>query len=349
VAPATIYTPRKDEFGSARTPRTLLSDEMVTDSADTGNPFASLRDNASDEEEDHEEDGRSPSTLRVSTPRLSGTPRINLGSPRIAAAGPPSVVASSPKVAGFAKDVRVYKTELCKKFESSGECPYGPKCQFAHGKRELRDKKIYPGTTRAPVAPEIDDDGSSEAKLLDIEPVRRPPSSAPPVMTTSGHGDKGLHLNMTFDEDEDGEGDIGIEVLATEGDEVPKSPAAMHDPRLYKTELCRSFNKTGYCRYGLKCQFAHGIQELRPSPKVLTPMSHLKLDMSRVGTVNANGVFSPSLNDTPLELSPSKRNLSGSPVVGAAYRAKMSFDNSHVSSLMNISPPSTPVKKMLSE
>lgn len=33
---------------------------------------------------------------------------------------------------------------------------------------------------------------------------------------------------------------------------------------LYKTELCRSFCETGVCRYGHKCQFAHGEHELRP-------------------------------------------------------------------------------------
>jgi len=33
---------------------------------------------------------------------------------------------------------------------------------------------------------------------------------------------------------------------------------------LYKTELCRSFRDTGACRYGHKCQFAHGEHELRP-------------------------------------------------------------------------------------
>jgi hypothetical protein len=36
---------------------------------------------------------------------------------------------------------------------------------------------------------------------------------------------------------------------------------------LYKTELCRSFEETGTCRYGSKCQFAHGYPELRPAPR----------------------------------------------------------------------------------
>jgi len=33
---------------------------------------------------------------------------------------------------------------------------------------------------------------------------------------------------------------------------------------LYKTELCRSWMETGVCPYGVKCQFAHGKDELRP-------------------------------------------------------------------------------------
>jgi len=32
----------------------------------------------------------------------------------------------------------------------------------------------------------------------------------------------------------------------------------------YKTELCKSFTETGSCRYGTKCQFAHGKEEVRP-------------------------------------------------------------------------------------
>ena len=30
-----------------------------------------------------------------------------------------------------------YKTEICKKFQSTGKCPYGNKCRFAHGEQEL--------------------------------------------------------------------------------------------------------------------------------------------------------------------------------------------------------------------
>lgn len=35
----------------------------------------------------------------------------------------------------------------------------------------------------------------------------------------------------------------------------------------YKTELCRPFEETGECKYGEKCQFAHGAHELRQLPR----------------------------------------------------------------------------------
>lgn len=46
---------------------------------------------------------------------------------------------------------------------------------------------------------------------------------------------------------------------------------------LYKTELCRSFEDTGVCRYGKKCQFAHSRKELR----VLARHPKYKTDMCK--------------------------------------------------------------------
>ncbi|XP_078153386.1 zinc finger CCCH domain-containing protein 9-like isoform X2 [Carex rostrata] len=38
----------------------------------------------------------------------------------------------------------MFKTELCNKWEESGECPYGEHCQFAHGIAELRPVLRHP-------------------------------------------------------------------------------------------------------------------------------------------------------------------------------------------------------------
>lgn len=41
--------------------------------------------------------------------------------------------------------------------------------------------------------------------------------------------------------------------------QIPPLPSSNR----YKTELCRGFQETGCCKYGSKCQFAHGEAELR--------------------------------------------------------------------------------------
>ncbi|KAM4689883.1 mRNA decay activator protein ZFP36-like [Rhinophrynus dorsalis] len=55
---------------------------------------------------------------------------------------------------------------------------------------------------------------------------------------------------------------------------APVLPAL--SPR-YKTELCRTYSETGTCKYGAKCQFAHGKTELREPnrhPKYKTELCH---------------------------------------------------------------------------
>lgn len=42
----------------------------------------------------------------------------------------------------------------------------------------------------------------------------------------------------------------------------PVSPPVQNASR-YKTEMCRPFQENGSCKYGEKCQFAHGVEDLR--------------------------------------------------------------------------------------
>lgn len=70
--------------------------------------------------------------------------------------------------------------------------------------------------------------------------------------------DSSLMGNSSVDEDAHflGEGN-GAGALQGNGQHSSQNP-------LYKTELCRSFEEFGTCRYGNKCQFAHSLDELRP-------------------------------------------------------------------------------------
>jgi hypothetical protein len=57
---------------------------------------------------------------------------------------------------------------------------------------------------------------------------------------------------------------LPLQVPSPSGTPVPLLEDDLTAQNLYKTELCRSFEETGNCRYGTKCQFAHGRPELRP-------------------------------------------------------------------------------------
>uniref|UniRef100_A0A3Q3AV27 mRNA decay activator protein ZFP36 n=1 Tax=Kryptolebias marmoratus TaxID=37003 RepID=A0A3Q3AV27_KRYMA len=44
---------------------------------------------------------------------------------------------------------------------------------------------------------------------------------------------------------------------------LQQKPGSQINSTRYKTELCRPFEENGSCKYGEKCQFAHGYHELR--------------------------------------------------------------------------------------
>ncbi|CAI1580180.1 hypothetical protein SEUBUCD646_0L01990 [Saccharomyces eubayanus] len=60
-----------------------------------------------------------------------------------APSSPQKISSSQPKVKCQPQETpkQLYKTELCESFTLKGTCPYGTKCQFAHGLNELKVKK----------------------------------------------------------------------------------------------------------------------------------------------------------------------------------------------------------------
>ncbi|KAK2652331.1 hypothetical protein Ddye_012187 [Dipteronia dyeriana] len=54
----------------------------------------------------------------------------------------------------------------------------------------------------------------------------------------------------------------------------------MYNQGMWKTEICNKWEQTGTCPYGVNCQFAHGITELRPvmrHPKYKTQLCRMVL------------------------------------------------------------------------
>ncbi|KAI6186230.1 Tristetraprolin [Aphelenchoides besseyi] len=57
------------------------------------------------------------------------------------------------------------------------------------------------------------------------------------------------------------------QLLVSNSPQPSGANSAPKNPKLYKTELCRSWMDSGRCNYGDRCQYAHGEGEKRPIPR----------------------------------------------------------------------------------
>jgi len=91
-----------------------------------------------------------------------------------------------------------------------------------------------------------------------------------PFMNGGPHGNEEMMVGMNHIMKDQNNNLLSPVVLENTGGAQNNKKA-----NLYKTELCRSYEETGHCRYGSKCQFAHSESELRHvdrHPKYKTEM-----------------------------------------------------------------------------
>eukprot|EP00993_Chasmostoma_nieuportense_P003289 NODE_4016_length_856_cov_40.545953_g3859_i0.p1 GENE.NODE_4016_length_856_cov_40.545953_g3859_i0~~NODE_4016_length_856_cov_40.545953_g3859_i0.p1 ORF type:complete len:260 (-),score=22.34 NODE_4016_length_856_cov_40.545953_g3859_i0:41-820(-) len=124
----------------------------------------------------------------------------------------------------------LYKTTLCQHWETSGACPFGMECSFAHGTAELQPKPAG----AAPVfrvgypAPTYSNGGfvSQRGGYRGMTPQFQMPMKRP------------MTMQMT-------------------------PPAKRFRPDLFKTTLCQYFQQGMQCKFAERCHYAHGEAELR--------------------------------------------------------------------------------------
>jgi len=137
------------------------------------------------------------------------------------------------------------------------------------------DTKKTDGMSKAPGTPIADRQrqhayglASSDATPVLTSESARQPSGFPPLTPFSADG--GVRQRTVsapgMDHLMSEETSSSSVSPSTQGKGRKASPKPSKDPKkvnLYKTELCRSWEETGTCRYGAKCQFAHSQAELR--------------------------------------------------------------------------------------
>jgi len=140
---------------------------------------------------------------------------------------------------------------ICRTFLKNGQCPNGNNCFLSH---ELPLAKVE---SKAVV--------SSNASLVQMQALRKStiaPAQLPQArFTRSQTATRGAAQDALVDRI------WGAPTPAAPSAALPRANIERSDSTassdLYKTELCRSWTQTSNCPYGLKCQFAHGIEELR--------------------------------------------------------------------------------------
>ncbi|KAL6968962.1 hypothetical protein U1Q18_019133 [Sarracenia purpurea var. burkii] len=169
-----------------------------------------------------------------------------------------------------------FKTKLCCKFRA-GTCPYITNCNFAHSVEELR----RPPPNWQEIVASHDDDH----RAVSSEP--REEFQIPSLGSSGFDGDtqrsyKGRHCkkfyteegcpygdNCTFLHDEQSRARESVAISLGPGigagygaSAAATAPNPNVKPSNWKTRICNKWELTGYCPFGNKCHFAHGIQEL---------------------------------------------------------------------------------------
>ncbi|KAL5724859.1 hypothetical protein ACHQM5_008069 [Ranunculus cassubicifolius] len=194
-----------------------------------------------------------------------------------------SLQAGDSQLGGFPRDLMTsgsrsraigkmfFKTKLCCKFRN-GTCPYITNCNFAHGIEELRKP---PPNWQEIVAAQDDERGVSSEPREEHQI---------PCLISTGLGNenqrsyKGRHCKKYYTEEGCPYGDNCTflhdeQSKARESVAISLGPSAANGygvavngttqkPSNWKTRICNKWEMTGYCPFGSKCHFAHGLGEL---------------------------------------------------------------------------------------
>ncbi|XP_074480012.1 cysteine three histidine 1 [Sebastes fasciatus] len=182
----------------------------------------------------------------------------------------PLVESSSPPLLPWVCSTR-YKTELCTNYSTTGFCKYAERCQFAHGLHELHIPFRHP-RYKTELCRSFHTTGycyygnrclfvhSQAEQRLALHRRRNVPCR---TFRSFGVCPFGTRCNFLHVEDGD---DRSSSSLASPdiGEEktLPvSSPQVQYQTKEWKPRgpLCRTFSSFGFCLYGTRCRFQHGL------------------------------------------------------------------------------------------
>lgn len=191
----------------------------------------------------------------------------------------PLVDSPSPPLLPFVCSTR-YKTELCTVYSASGFCKYAERCQFAHGIHELHVPFRHP-KYKTELCRSYHTTGycyyGNRCLFVHSPEEQRPcvrRKRNVPCRTFRSFGVCPFGSRCNFLHIEGGD-------RPDSGEKRPSTPSpASSQIKEWKPRgaMCRTFSSFGFCLYGTRCRFQHGLPN-----KILSP------EPSPLGSVRSQG------------------------------------------------------------
>lgn len=240
----------------------------------------------------------------------------------------PLVESPSPPLMPWLFSTR-YKTELCTSYSATGFCKYAERCQFAHGLHELHVPFRHP-KYKTELCRSYHTTGycyygnrclfvhSPEEQRPTLRRRRNVPCR---TFRSFGVCPFGTRCNFLHVEGDSVDSPEEVE----EKTPPPPSPQPLPPPQSKEWKprgaLCRTFSSFGFCLYGTRCRFQHGLpSQMKPSGQ--SPLPYPPGLPSPIST-------SPNSSSSSSPPSP----LATSPAEATANNA-FTFSSQHLSDLL---------------
>ncbi|XP_067436307.1 cysteine three histidine 1 [Thunnus thynnus] len=249
-----------------------------------------------------------------------------------------------------------YKTELCTTYSATGFCKYAERCQFAHGLHELHVPFRHP-KYKTELCRSYHTTGycyyGSRCLFVHNPTEQRPALRRRrnfPCRTFRSFGVCPFGNRCNFLHVEGGDVNSSVE-SPDDGEKTPTAPTPQLQPQTKEWKprgaLCRTFSAFGFCLYGTRCRFQHGLpSKIKTSdqsqgnlfypqpgssglPSPTSPFTSTSPNSSTSSSPPSTSSSPPSTSSSPPSTSP----LTTLPAEATAHNA-FTFSSQHLSDLL---------------
>ncbi|XP_033466037.1 cysteine three histidine 1 [Epinephelus lanceolatus] len=256
----------------------------------------------------------------------------------------PLVESSSPPLIPWVCSTR-YKTELCTSYSATGFCNYAERCQFAHGLHELHVPFRHP-KYKTELCRSFHTTGycyyGSRCLFVHNPTEQRPAVRRRrnvPCRTFRAFGVCPFGTRCNFLHVEGGDVGSGLESPHVDEEKTPPVPSPQLQPQTKEWKprgaLCRTFSSFGFCLYGTRCRFQHGLpSKVKTSEQTQGGSLFPQQSLGSSGLPSPTSPFTATSPISSTSSSPPSASPLATPPAEATAHNAFTFSSQHLSDLL---------------